>query len=259
MIAHHIITSIHSHLSRGLHSPARGASAATWGRAHRRTEFGGADVAEFSVGRAVTTAPLAPTHEFQCVYARPSALLNIESLRVAAGSAPTGMPTLLVTETSGSQTVRAQVARGGGSEESEGHEDGEGGGGAGNGAAPLADPAEALRRAAAQPAPAAVQLFPRALRVVDFFPYWDAVEIFDAYGRLTLAYDEVQQLVCSAAQHVHGEASRPFMHSVCHWRRAGVFARLREKSTSRVGGDTCTLLDTKRRARGPHMPGSTLT
>ena len=43
------------------------------------------------------------------------------------------------------------------------------------------------------------------MRLVDFYPYWDVVEVQDAgSGERTLAFDVLQQLVCADAQRVHG-------------------------------------------------------
>ena len=76
------------------------------------------------------------------------------------------------------------------------------------------------------PLPAAAsKVFAAPLHVGAFFPYWDAVEVHDAAGWRTLAYDLIQQLVCSAARRVHGNAGSEFVHGVCHWRRAGLFGK----------------------------------
>ena len=83
-------------------------------------------------------------------------------------------------------------------------------------------PAALLWMRAPLPA-AALRVFVSPLQVGDFYPYWDAVEVNDAVtGQPTLAYDLVQQLVCSAAKRVHGNAGHEFVHGVCHWRRSGV-------------------------------------
>jgi hypothetical protein len=77
--------------------------------------------------------------------------------------------------------------------------------------------------------------------VAHFFPFWDAVEVVDADGERTLAYDLIQQLVCSAAQRVHGNAGEEFVHGVCHWRQTNLFGKL---VGSRRGGapDVCSTL-----------------
>ena len=62
------------------------------------------------------------------------------------------------------------------------------------------------------------------LWVGDFYPYWDAVEVLDSRNTRTLAYDLIQQLVCSAARRVQGEPSDAFVLGVCQWRQAGLFA-----------------------------------
>ena len=66
--------------------------------------------------------------------------------------------------------------------------------------------------------PAASTIFTEALHVGEFFPYWDEVEIFDVNGVCTLAFNLIEQLVCSAARRVHGNADSDFIHGVCHWR-----------------------------------------
>ena len=73
--------------------------------------------------------------------------------------------------------------------------------------------------------PAAVRrVLPRAVRLGDFYPYWDAVEVHDAgSGARTLAYDFLQQLVCADAQRVHGNATADFVRAICRWRLGGLF------------------------------------
>ena len=77
------------------------------------------------------------------------------------------------------------------------------------------------------PLPAAAsRVFASPMHVGEVYPYWDAVEVSDAAtGKPTLAYDLIQQLVCSAAKRVHGSAGHEFVHGVCHWRRAAVFSQ----------------------------------
>jgi hypothetical protein len=86
-------------------------------------------------------------------------------------------------------------------------------------------------------------VLPGALRLADFFPHWDLVEVSDASGARTLAYDVVQQLVCAQADRVVGQASSPFVEAVCHWRAAGVLGggradanKLRTRAGSRAAG-----------------------
>lgn len=66
-------------------------------------------------------------------------------------------------------------------------------------------------------------MFDFPLWVGDFYPHWDAVEVLDSDNVRTLAYDLIQQLVCSAARRIEGEPSHPFVRGACRWRRAGVF------------------------------------
>ena len=79
------------------------------------------------------------------------------------------------------------------------------------------------------------RVFDRPLWVSDFFPYWDAVEVLDAQNMRTLAYDMVQQLVCSAARMVHGEESSTFVAGVCRWRELMLFSGF-ERSDFGGGG-----------------------
>mmetsp|Transcript_30575 Transcript_30575/g.93581 ORF Transcript_30575/g.93581 Transcript_30575/m.93581 type:complete len:313 (+) Transcript_30575:3138-4076(+) len=65
-----------------------------------------------------------------------------------------------------------------------------------------------------------LSVLPGAVRVSDFYPHWDLVEISDASGARTLAYDVVQQLVCSQAEHIVGQPSSPFVAAACYWRAA---------------------------------------
>ena len=43
-----------------------------------------------------------------------------------------------------------------------------------------------------------------------------------------LAFNLIEQLVCSAARRVHGNADSDFIHSVCHWRHS------RRKATAKL-------------------------
>ena len=83
--------------------------------------------------------------------------------------------------------------------------------------------------------------------VGDVYPYWDAVEVFDSRGQRTLAYDLIQQLVCSASRHVQGDPSDPFLLGVCEWRQAGIFGSPKAESAamSRRNGvpDTCNTVE----------------
>jgi hypothetical protein len=78
-------------------------------------------------------------------------------------------------------------------------------------------------------------VLPGALRLADFYPHWDLVEVSDASGARTLAYDVVQQLVCSQADRVIGQAASPFVEAVCHWRAAGALGDARATTKPRRG------------------------
>ncbi len=88
--------------------------------------------------------------------------------------------------------------------------------------------------------PAAVlRVFPRAVRLADFYPYWDSVEVEDAgVAARTLAFDVMQQLVCADAQRVHGNASADFVRAICRWRLGGLF----QPTTSVIADDVCASL-----------------
>ena len=53
-----------------------------------------------------------------------------------------------------------------------------------------------------------------AMQIREFYPYWDEVEVLDASGMPTLAYDLVQQLVCAAAHRVEGSAHSDYVQGV---------------------------------------------
>ena len=79
--------------------------------------------------------------------------------------------------------------------------------------------------------------------VSDFFPYWDLVEVEDAARRRTLAFDVIQQLVCSASRRFEGNASSAFGAAVCVWRQS-VFEWQRgqqhREASTRDEADVCT-------------------
>ena len=80
-----------------------------------------------------------------------------------------------------------------------------------------------------------LRVFPHAVPLADFYPYWDAVEVEDAGSTRTLAFDVVQQLVCAAAYRVRGNASADFVRAVCRWRRG-------QPETHQADDDICALL-----------------
>lgn len=80
-----------------------------------------------------------------------------------------------------------------------------------------------------------LSVLPGALRLADFYPHWDLVEVSDASGARTLAYDVVQQLVCSQAERVVGQVSSPFVEAVCHWRAAGALGDVRSTTKLQTG------------------------
>ena len=82
-----------------------------------------------------------------------------------------------------------------------------------------------------------LRVFPHAVPLADFYPYWDAVEVEDAGSTRarTLAFDVVQQLVCAAAYRVRGNASADFVRAVCRWRRG-------QPESHQADDDICALL-----------------
>ena len=134
-------------------------------------------------------APVLFLHDFNCLHVS-EAELRPNRLKAAARSLPPVVPTLLVRELRGTALREASDATGN----------------------------DASNRLRAPLPPAASTIFTEALHVGEFFPYWDEVEIFDVNGVCTLAFNLIEQLVCSAARRVHGNADSDFIHGVCHWR-----------------------------------------
>ena len=85
-----------------------------------------------------------------------------------------------------------------------------------------------------------LRVFPHAVPLADFYPYWDAVEVEDAGSTRarTLAFDVMQQLVCADAQRVHGNASADFVRAICRWRLGALF----QPTTSVIADDVCASL-----------------
>ena len=258
IISQHIVSTIHAFLSRYAQARSNGPSSSSgqltarakhMGRHERRRKSSRA-----SHGRSIGRRPLAGgggrgdgggdggggggrggggggsggaeprLQDFNCLYVSRADLESAESLREAAGPLPLDAPTLLVRElgaaygddadsgdhTAESATAEAAlvgVATEGGARRHD------------RGAAPhrtvRSPPIELLR----SPLPAwASTVLTHPLQVSDHFPYWDEVEVRDAIAGHTLAYDLVQQLVCSAARRVHGPSERSFVVDVCQWR-----------------------------------------
>jgi len=148
--------------------------------------------------RAAPGRDVAP-HEFNCLHVSRRELGSSVLLRAAARRLPTAEATLVVSE---------------------------GGPDADADADPSADEGpDAPRpsaRAEGRGPPLLRSVFPRLLRLDDFFPHWDLVEVHASEGGRTLAYDMVQQLVCSAARTVEGDPTSSFVIAVCRWRRSNV-------------------------------------
>jgi hypothetical protein len=188
----------------------------------------------FSEGGGSSVGPFAAhTHaEFNCLHVSAQDLSSTNRLRAAALGLPLDVPTLIVREVGemtgefntssiasigSSAAAAAAAAASSASSAASASPRIVGASGAASGV-----PAELLWMRAPLPA-AASRVFASPLQVGDFYPYWDAVEVSDAVtGRPTLAYDLVQQLACSAAKRVHGNAGHEFVHGVCHWRSSGV-------------------------------------
>ena len=224
-ISHHIVNKIHAHLHHptGLgRSQARSASSKD--RVERKPRFGGGlsglkqlnpdALPGFGAGGVGTSSAALgagslahSSHDFNCLHVTASDLASPNRLRSAAGSLPLDAPTLLVKEMGMDEaTVGGELTW-------------------------MRDPLP----------PAALKIFAVPLHVGDFFPYWDAVEVHDIGAGRTLAYDLVQQLVCSAARRIHGNAGSEYVHGVCHWRRSALFSKLH---ASRRGSsdDVCSTL-----------------
>jgi len=177
--------------------------------------------------------------EFNCLYATPTDLGSAARLRQAAGMLPRNLPTLLVTEEAvgrtGSPASTADEA--GGALGSESHMEG-------GGSLAELENENGLSLTSTNPLGSTDpvgEVFDFPFWVGDFYPYWDAVEVLDSKGHRTLAYDLIQQLVCSAASVVQGDPTSDFVVGVCHWQRANIFdghtteGDPYERSTGRAG------------------------
>ena len=147
-------------------------------------------------------------HDFSCLHVTAAELASPNRLRSAAGSLPLDAPTLLVMEAGATPRVD------GGNYSSWMH-------------APLP--------------PAVSKVFTTPLQVGTFYPIWDRVEVDDAAKGRTLAYDLIQQLVCSASRRIHGNAGSEFVHGICRWRDAALFKKLVSSQPS-SSDDICSTL-----------------
>ena len=220
VISHHIISKIHSHLS-SLHSSRAHSHGGSEGRHRgssrrpqgskvggRKSGKGGGgsrgrklltgtwrDVDEF-LGDNGGGLDERPSNDFNCLHVSEGDLSSPGRLMTAAGTLPLDAPTLIVRE----------VGLGGLSAGVTGRREGD----RVSGALPAVLPSTAVSRVFST----------AALEIRDFYPYWDEVEVLDASGLPTLAYDLVQQLVCAAGRRVQGSPHSEFVHGVCHWRRS---------------------------------------
>ena len=191
---------------------------------------------------------------FNCLHVTAAELTSVNRLRAAAAQLPRGVPTILV------QEVGMTAARSEGRAADNGAEGVlEEGASADNTrrrrstshvgwltAIPSADGVRGNESGSDSKLLWAIsQVFSTPLRVSDFYPYWDAVEVDDGTGGHTLAYDLVQQLVCSAARRIHGDAGHHFVHGVCHWRRNLHLSKQlgsKQRDTSTAYEDVCSNL-----------------
>ena len=234
VIAHHIITKLHSHVSKlhGARKPLGGISGLS--------EYGHRSARHSSSARKRGGS----THDFTCLYLTRLELGSIDRLRAAASHLPSQAPTVVMYEVGGelqepaNGTVEGEVGpastTGRSAQEQANRE---------------AEQRRENRVADHRPShprlpPAVSKIFDAPLVMGDFFPYWDAVEVSDAEAGHSLAYDMVQQLVCSAARRVHGDASSDFIHATCLWRRSRIFSNMTSSSsTQKAGkGDVCDQL-----------------
>ena len=174
----------------------------------------------------------------QCLHVRRRDLASAERLRGAAGAAQAGPPTLLVVEEAdrdeGNEEANALAMQLGGDAIV-----GVGGDGPWPAAAQDVGGGDVRRPSVADETasyPAVAEVFAQPLWMSSFYPYWDAVEVLDYGDGRTLAYDFIQQLVCSSASRVYGDASDAFVSGVCEWKRAAIF-----QQQPRVGvADACS-------------------
>jgi len=231
VISNHIVTTIHAYIHRelGLRQPSEGAGSL----------------------RRLASAMETPWGEgFNCLHVTPDELASAHRLRAAAGDAPRHTPTLLVYElgvaSEVSQTEGDRRDGDVGVTGADGYVSGTSHRGEKDTWA-LRDPLRAISNGLARdartadgwrlrPPRVASEVFGVPLLVSDFYPYWDAAEVTDIHTARTLAYDMVQQLVCSAARNVYGDPRRDFVQGVCHWRRSGSSGSKRASLT-----ETCTL------------------
>jgi hypothetical protein len=145
--------------------------------------------------------------EFNCIHVTRAELASVERLEAAAAPLSLTVPTLLVQEI-------GEPGR-----EATHHERDSVG-------------SNWLR----EPLPAsAASVFTAPLHVGDFYPYWDEVEVHDETLERTLAYDLVQQLVCSAARRVQGSTRSTFVRGVCHWRESRALSSTRTGTRAASG------------------------
>lgn len=233
VISHHIVTKVHAHLNHlsgarrpAFHAQARPAEGLRRlsGQQPSSRKLLGVDSSAGKIGGSSVSG----VHDFNCLHVTAAELASPNRLRFAAGSLPLDVPTLVIRELTASdmQASPLMSAGGGGSRDGNASATGE----HGWMRAPLP--------------PAVTKVFTTPLQVSQFFPYWDAVEVSDAAAGPTLAFDLIQQLVCSAAWRVHGHAGSEFVHGVCHWRHAGLAGRLlgARRGGALAADDVCSTL-----------------